>query len=170
MKPIHIHSLRLALSLALLAGGITAANATWNYQVTVPTVGSGVLSFDDADVTDNLNGTYTSPLTAFSFAFEGWIFTLADGSDSDLAWFQDPELEFIGIQYLGTHGTDQIEFTPGFGFGDMGTFFANLGTPGEIQIALTDTDFTVASVPAPGTLACLLVGIGLSRLGRWGRS
>jgi hypothetical protein len=75
-----------------------------------------------------------------------------------------PGVELVGIQYLGTHNPDTIEFTAGFGFGDTGSFTGNGGEPeGVGPIALTDADFVQrpADLPEPGTLACLLLGLGL---------
>jgi hypothetical protein len=154
-----------ALAFALLASAAQAT--TISYDFTMPTFGSGSFSYDDAALSDLGGGSYTSALTAFSFAFNSHTYTLADATSS-LAWFADPGQAFVGIQYLGSHATDNIEFAAGFGAGDLGTFTPNNnGNP----VSLTDSNFTLQSsggggtgLPEPGTLACLLVGVGAARL------
>lgn len=160
---------RAALLTALAVGSSHAATVT--YDFTVPGVGSGSFQYDDANLANLGGGSYTSPLIGFSFAFNGWTYTLADSSfpGSDLVWFLDPAVALAGIQYQGAHALNAIGFTAGFGGGDMGTFTANGGAIGPI--ALTGADFTrqgsggPAGVPEPGTLACVLLGLGLGRFG-----
>lgn len=161
MRHIFSQSIRAAL-FAALAGSAQAATIT--YDFTVPTAGAGWLQYDDTALFDVGGGSYTSALTDFAFAFNGWTYTPADATSAPLAWFADPGAAFVGIQYLGTHGADSIEFAAGFGVGDLGTFTPNNnGSP----LALTDADFTLRPtglVPEPGTLTCVLVGFGAAGL------
>ena len=69
---------------------------------------------------------------------------------------------FIGIDYTGTQGANTIQFTSGFGPGDLGFFSAEGGLPVDPPVALTEANFTLQqNVPEPDTLACLLLGFGL---------
>lgn len=143
-----------------------AGAALVEYAISVPGAGTGSFTYDDATLDDASGGNFTSPLTAFSFTYNGLTYGLGDATNP-LAWFYDyaPGIELVGIQYLGTQGSDSIEFAAGFGFSDMGSFTGNGGAPGGVgPIALTDSDFQQipSGVPGPGTLACLLLGLGLA--------
>jgi hypothetical protein len=152
---------------AVLAGalaGAPALAALVYFDVEVPGVGKGRFAYDAVVIDDASGGLYTSPLTAFSFFFNGFTYGLDDAA-GPLAWFSDSGVGPTGIQYLGLHNTDSIEFAAGFGAGDMGSFTGNGGAPGGVgPIALTDSDFVrvTADVPEPGALACLLAGLGLA--------
>ncbi|WP_295438155.1 PEP-CTERM sorting domain-containing protein [uncultured Thiodictyon sp.] len=151
--------LAIAAALAASLAVPPAGAALVEYSMSVPGVGAGSFAYDDASLVD-AGGDFTSALMAFSFAYNGWTYGLGDAT-SALAWLYSPGPALGGIQYLGTHNADTIEFAAGFGSGDMGTFTGNGGAPtGVGPITLTDADF-VQQVPEPATLACLLLGIGL---------
>ncbi len=151
---------------ALMAASASPAQAQIIiYQVNLPGIGTGTFRYNSQDITSPLNdGNYQAPLTDLTFLFNGWNFSLADiptdGSGRSLAWFADPGQTFVGIEYYeATHNTDSIRFDPGFGAGDLGTFTANGGNP----VALTQDNFK--EIPEPGSLSCLLLGIGLGFAG-----
>lgn len=135
------------------------------FDFNVPGVGSGAFAYDD-DTMDVAGGLYTSPLTEFSFTYNGWTYELIQATDplAALVWFLTPGVDLAGIQYMATHHPDTVEFAAGFSPGDMGTFTGNGGEPDGIgPIVLTEADFVrrPAGAPEPGTLACLLLGLGL---------
>jgi hypothetical protein len=154
---------RAALCAGLALAG-TAQAGIITYNIDIPTVGSGWLSYDDAAIVPvGIGGDYSAPLADFSFSYNGWTYTAADSttaSAGDFAWFADPGPAFVGVQYQGEHGGVTIDFSAGFGSGDLGSFAATDGGSAGLGNGQFTLATAVPAVPEPGTLACVLAGFG----------
>lgn len=155
----------------LFSAPVQAALIT--YDIDIPTVGSGWFEYDDSAINDDGGGNYSSPLTDFSFVFNGFTYSLSNSAGGHFALFIDPGtgIDFVGIQYLSAGTTDTIEFVGALSANgsDRGNLYINGGAP----LALDNTNF-ILNIPEPDTWACILIGgfgLGsLTRARRGGRS
>jgi len=162
MKPIRTLAAAAALFAALAAQPALAT--LYTYSIDVPSTGTGQFRYDTAALTGDGQGSYSTALTEFSFTFTGGAtYTLADLTPNTLAlaWFMDPAVAFVGIQYQSA----AFQFDPGIGGGDLGLFTL---LPGGDSTPLTAANLAPESsgggVPEPGTAALLLAGLGAARL------
>ena len=73
--------LAIAAALAASLAVPPAGAALVEYSMSVPGVGAGSFAYDDASLVD-AGGYFTSALTAFSFAYNGWTYGLGDAISS----------------------------------------------------------------------------------------
>ena len=134
-------------------------------NISLASLGAGTLTFDGTALSSPSSGYSSAPLTSFSFTFNSQTYTLADSTPGDSkAWLYEPGTGtiFVGFDYTATQGADTIQFTSGFGPGELGFFSASGGQSVDPPVAMTESNFTlVQNIPEPDTLACLLLGLGL---------
>jgi hypothetical protein len=166
-KPRHIpRTATLAATLILSAPGAEAGIVNYTFSGTVDfgsLLGesySGTASFDDAGLTGT--GDESLPVSALTFSFHNGSFNQASGTASPTADFLDGT--FLGLSFEVT------AFDPDFSFisGSLDSSDAYFGyTPDNINNdpgygSLVYNLVIPGSVPVPGTLA--LLGIGLAGL------
>jgi hypothetical protein len=164
-------------------GSAQGAILTYEFDLGGGLTGWG--SFNDSPLFDAGGGYWSSPITAFSFLYDGFTYNEThsvdpgDGSYAiPLAWLTGaPTPSFIGFQYYANQNGNQVEFVSGSD--PAGSDWGSVEITGNTPFVSTPLDNIntqptggggPAAVPEPETWLASLLALGLVFAARRRRS